>query len=157
MFEEDGQRPTVQGSGDWWQEDLRVSQTEVFVFEENQDVQEASLMYVSAPLGLGQTLGNGGTYHVPLHFDRKKAAKAKVAAHRSRVYGRTAVALLALPDASVMGVGAAIGTLAGGPAGAATGAKYAMVATYGTVAITAVASAAYGLRATRLEAASWSA
>ena len=34
MFEEDGQRPTVQGSGDRWQEDLRVPHTEAFVFEE---------------------------------------------------------------------------------------------------------------------------
>lgn len=114
-------------------------------------------MYINAPLGLGETLGSGGTYHVPLHFDAEKAAKAKVAAHRSRVYGRTAVVLLAVPDATVMGAGAAIGALAGGPAGAASGARYAMMATYGVVGLTAIASAAYGFRATRLEAASWSA
>lgn len=112
-------------------------------------------MYLSAPLGLGETLGSGGSYQVPLHFDAKKAAKAKVAAHRSRVYGRTALALLALPDAGVAGTGAAIGAIVGGPAGAASGAKYAMTATYAAIGVTGIASAVYGVRASRLEAASW--
>lgn len=38
MFEEDGQWPTVQGSGDRWKEDVRVPHAEAIVFEDSKQV-----------------------------------------------------------------------------------------------------------------------
>jgi hypothetical protein len=56
MFEEDGQRPTVQGSGDRWKEDVRVPHAKAFVFEEEVHQQGAwwttlsSVMEIQSPL-----------------------------------------------------------------------------------------------------------